>query len=134
MKVICYNNKIYNINLSQYYNKEGENKSSLHLKCRDLIKEVFKMRVVLEEVYIPIEKLYLDFFIPDFKLVIEVHGAQHFNFNKFHYKDKLDFYNSQGRDNKKREFCKNNKFYLVELSYNEKVSEWRNKLLNYKTN
>ena len=57
-------------------------------------------------------------------MVVEVHGEQHFKFNKFHYKDKLSFFRAQARDRDKLEWCEINDITVVTLNYNETQEQW----------
>jgi hypothetical protein len=114
---------------------DTENRSSLHMMAKDLLNELFPHDRVLEEVSLPGSKtkyrntvLRADFFIPNRNLIIEVHGEQHYKFNKFFFKNKLHFYRAKARDNDKREWCDINSIKLVELNYNEDINEWRRKI------
>jgi very-short-patch-repair endonuclease len=69
-----------------------------------------------------------DFFIPVRKLIIEVHGEQHTEFNNFFFKSKMDFYKAQARDRDKKQWCEINNFELIELFHNESIEEWRSKI------
>ena len=70
-------------------------------------------------------KLRFDFYLPDYNLCIEFQGEQHYNPDFFIAirKDKekgiLDFTKNQIRDKIKRDFCKENKIDLLEISYKE---------------
>lgn len=109
-----------------------QNKSSLHLLARTLIKESYPTMQVLEEVPIQLRKseiLFLDFYIPLIKKCIEVHGEQHYNFNKFFHKSMLGFVKSKKRDKEKQEWCENNSILYVELPYNDQDS-WALRIKN----
>lgn len=114
---------------------EKSNQSSLHLLARKLLREKYPNDRILEEVVLPgtstsVRKslLIADFFIPLRNLVVEVHGAQHVEFNNFFYKTKMDFYKAQARDRDKKYWCELNNIILIELFHNETESEWRNKI------
>lgn len=64
-------------------------------------------------------KLFFDFYIPDLKLIIEVQGNQHYQFNKFFFKDKKVFRQALHRDNLKRLWAANNGLELIELTEKE---------------
>ena len=88
--------------------------SSLHIKAKILLDKLFPYDRILEEVSLVGSKterrsgtLRADLFIPNRNLLIEVHGEQHYKFNKFFYKDKLS---------------------LIEFNYNEDVDDWRRKI------
>lgn len=108
-----------------------EERSKLHLKARELLKQEFPFLIILEEVYMPIfrkKKLPFDFFIPKNNLIIEVHGEQHFKFTPLFHKTRMDYLKSKVRDSQKKEWCELNKFRLVEFLWNEDVETWKMKL------
>jgi hypothetical protein len=106
-----------------------EKRSSLHLKARTLLAELYPYDIIVEEVSLPGTKaLRADFFIPTRGIVIEVHGEQHFKFNSFFFSSKLDFYKAKARDRDKKTWCELNSFTLVEFNYNESVEDWKGKL------
>lgn len=112
------------------YKSQGDdlNKSSLHLLARKLIKSIFPFDVLLEEVPLPSTRLFADFLLPLPRLVIEVHGEQHYKFNKLFHKDSTAFAESVFRDKLKIEWCNHNNIKLIELPYNESEDEWRNRI------
>jgi len=61
-----------------------------------------------------------DFYLPDFNLCIEYHGAQHYRFVEYFHKTHKRFELSQRRDQIKRDFCKQEKINLLEISYKDK--------------
>lgn len=111
----------------------AQNKSGLHLEARSLIHSCFPTLQVLEEVPIYIrrsEVLYLDFYLPLSKKCIEVHGEQHYKFNKFYHHTFLGFVKHKKRDQEKKEWCHINNIALIELAYNETIEQWKDKLIN----
>jgi hypothetical protein len=67
-----------------------------------------------------IRPLPFDFYLPDYNLLIEYHGRQHFEFiPKFHKTTKV-FQDSQRRDQIKREWAIQNMNYL-EISYKDDI-------------
>lgn len=113
----------------------GGKRSKLHEKAKVLLDDCFPYDRILEEVSLPGTKsmtrkgiLRADFFIPNRNLIIEVHGQQHFKFNKFHFKDKLSFFRAQARDRDKKEWCNINDIRIIEFNYNEGEDDWRRKI------
>jgi hypothetical protein len=107
------------------------NKSQYHLRCRELLVELFPTLQILEEVPIKTRKsetLYLDFYLPLIKTSIEVHGEQHYKFIGFYHHTMMDFFKSQKRDNEKEEWCSINSIRHIVLPYNEDISEWKRKI------
>ena len=114
---------------------DTEKRSGLHNKAKELLKEKYPNDRILEELVLPGTKtatrkstLKADFFIPVRKLIIEVHGEQHTEFNNFFFKSKMDFYKAQARDRDKKQWCEINNFELIELFHNESIEEWRSKI------
>ena len=128
MLVISLDGKSHKLKL-QKSDIEDNNRSSFHLKTRTLLKEIYPSDVILEEINIPATKLHIDFFIPLRKLVVEVHGLQHYYYNKFFHKSVGDFHAGRHRDSLKREFCVLNNFTFVELDCRENIDEWRKHIL-----
>jgi hypothetical protein len=110
-----------------------KNKSSLHLKARDLIHECFPTFQVLEEIPIQVrrsETLYLDFYLPLNKKCIEVHGEQHYTFTRFYHHNLLGFIKHKKRDQEKAEWCNINGIEYIELPFNEDIEQWKSKIKN----
>jgi len=108
------------------------NKSSLHLEARNLIKSCFPTLQLLEEVPIMVrrsETLYLDFYLPLIKRCIEVHGEQHYKFNRFFHHTTLGFINHKKRDQDKKEWCLINDIEHIELPF-DKIDEWPSRIKN----
>ena len=109
-----------------------QNKSSLHLEARNIIHECFPTLQVLEEVPITIrrsETLYLDFYLPLTKKCIEVHGEQHYKFNKFFHNTTLGFIKHKKRDQDKKDWCELNGITYIELPYND-IDSWKLRITN----
>lgn len=103
-------------------------RSELHIKCRELLKELYPSRPPLEEVPIPGTRLFLDFVLPHRNICIEVQGQQHYN-ALFFFNSKADFEKSKQRDRQKKDWCLLNNLLLIELKYDESEEEWKNKIL-----
>ena len=73
--------------------------------------------------------VYLDFYIPSLSVAVEVQGAQHYSFNKFFHKNKLDFLKAVQRDKNKAEWCELNNIKLIVLPYSESEEEWKTRLI-----
>jgi hypothetical protein len=102
------------------------NKSSLHLEARTILKEAYPTLQIIEEVPVYIRKseiMYIDFFIPLIRKCIEVHGEQHYEFIPFYHRSRMDFFKQQKRDKDKAEWCHMNNLTYIELPYN-KQHEW----------
>ena len=130
MKVTGLNGREYNLNVSKYNRKRTGSK--LHECARDLLKELFPMYLLLEEVPLLGSKdptssatktLVADFLIPELKIIIEVQGRQHKEYVPHFHKTKANFFRARRRDNLKREWCELNEFTLIELDHDDK--DWR---------
>ena len=110
--------------------KTASHKRSMpHLKARALLKQLYPTLPLLEEVPIPGSRLRLDFFLPFHKLVIEVQGIQHNEFNSHFHRNMLGFVKSQQRDNTKREWCEDNGIQLIELMDGETDDKWKARIM-----
>ena len=134
MNIKGFDGREYSWNPSANEAKDSK-RSSLHIKAKNLLDKLFPYDRIFEEVSLPGSKterrrsiLRADLFIPNRNLLIEVHGEQHYKFNKFFYKDKLAFYKAKARDVEKREWCELNDIRMVEFNYNETEEEWNRKI------
>lgn len=134
MKVIGLNGKQYHLDLKKY-SVQKSTSSSFHKKARELIAELFNGYNTYEEIKLPgtvdpakKSALYLDFFIPNATMAIEVHGEQHFKYVPFFHKTKAGFLQHKVRDQRKAQWCELNNITLVELKWDESVEVWREKI------
>lgn len=111
------------------------NRSKLHEKAYKLLEELYPYDTILEEITLPGSKdqfgkrnLKADMFLPARRILIEVHGEQHYKFNNFFFKNKLEFYRAKARDSDKVFWCETNDIELIELKYNEDIDEWTRKI------
>lgn len=132
MKVRDTKGKSWSWNLNGYIpsNLELRPRSDLHIKARELLKELYINDPLLEEVPLPGENLFCDFYLPIRKLAIEVHGAQHYKYTPHFHGNIKEFMASKERDNRKKDWFNINGIRLIVLDYNEKVDEWKNKIIN----
>ena len=134
MKIRDLNNESSNWNLQGYVTKGNDTRprSKLHLKAKNLLVELFPTVQILEEVAIPNtrnERLFFDFYINTLKLAIEAHGEQHYKFNPLFHTSAQDFAHQRKRDARKKEWCEYNNITYVALPFNEKVEEWKSRIL-----
>lgn len=118
MKVLGLDRKEYTLQLSATKNKmrsQAACKSKLQYECGQLIKEKYSGETILEEVHIPSEGFYIDFFLPRRKVAFEINGGQHSKYNPRFHKNLNGFNAAQGRDLAKQEWCSINdiEFYYV---------------------
>lgn len=106
--------------------------SSYHNIARKVIKSIYTCDPLLEEVSLSGTKpvLYADFVIPLRRLLIEVHGEQHYNWIPHFHSTKRDFLMAKKRDLKKLEWSKINDFRYIELPHWESENEWRERIIS----
>lgn len=137
MKVVGLNGRTYNLNLNDYIvAKNDERKRSMpHMQARELLQESFKGYTIYEEVKLPGSTkpskksvLFLDFFISNINIAVEVHGVQHYVYSPFFHKTVAGYYESMRRDKIKKEWCDINNIELIVLDTREHISVWREQL------
>jgi len=133
MQVKTLDGQIQNWSLTGHFaHANMSNKSALHLKARDIIKNCYPTLQILEEVPIPIKKsesYFFDFYIPILKTAVEVHGEQHYKYVQFYHQNQLNFLRSQKRDREKKEWCDLNNIKIIELPFSESEQEWINRII-----
>jgi len=103
-------------------------RSKLHIEARKILYELFPTMRIIEEVPInprTIKTQYLDFYISNIKLAVEVHGQQHYKFNTMFHASAQDFLNQRKNDVDKRDWCEVNGITLIELPYDKGTEEWK---------
>lgn len=129
IKVIGLDNKEYKLILS---NKKRIVCSEHHLRARKLLKKIFPLELIFEEVALPgsstKKQLFADFYIHSIKLMIEVNGEQHYSKNSFFHRNRADFIKGKLRDKNKQNWCEINNISLIVLPYMENDDEWRKRI------
>jgi hypothetical protein len=69
------------------------------------------------------ERLRLDIYIPTYKLGFEYHGRQHFFYSSLFHGSPEDFAESQARDERKMEICREQSIALVVFRFTDKLTE-----------
>ena len=134
MKVTGLNGREYILDLKKY-SKQRSKYSYYHKIARELLHDIFSGYSVYEEVKLPgtvnpakKSVLYLDFYIPNRIMGVEVHGEQHFKYVPYFHKSKAGFAQAKKRDLDKKEWCRINDITLVELRWDEDPEFWREKI------
>lgn len=60
---------------------------------------------------------YFDFYIPQYNLILEYHGIQHYEYNKYFHKDFNEFQYRQKKDIEKKETALKNDFNYISIKY-----------------
>ena len=135
MKVTGFDGREHALTFKRFRgNSSRDNKSSHHIRARELLSELFPYQRIYEEVTLPGSKtistglLYADFLIPNKYIIVEVHGKQHYEYCSHFHKTKADFMKSRKRDKKKIEWCELNDFTIIVLPYN-KEDQWKNLII-----
>ena len=122
MKFLDLAGKIHVFNFNKIC-RECKSPSGLHKSARALLRSSFPSSSIYEEVTLLGTGLIADFFISDLKIMVEVHGEQHYKFIKRFHKSVGGFVASQKRDRMKQEWCEINDVVYIELPFN-KINEW----------
>lgn len=129
MKIIGLDGKKHNWIYAGNACEEELNRSNLHIRARKLLKSMFPLDRIMEEVHLPGSYgLRLDFFLPTRMMAVEVHGEQHYKYIPFFYSTKMEFIQAKKRDANKVEWCSVNNIRIVELPYNESDEQWTSKI------
>lgn len=126
MLIIGLDNKEYKINFAKYAHSNRV-VSAGHKRARVLLQQMYPFDRAVEEVTLPGTNgpLYADFLIPTRRIMIEVHGKQHYEFTPFFHKNKIDFIRAQARDRNKERWCELNDIQYIALKDTESDDEWR---------
>ena len=94
--------------------------SSLEEKIITILKKE-KINFQREKTYPDLKFGYyrFDFFLPQYNLLIEVDGAQHYKFSKIFHKKRQDFLKAQERDRRKNSYALSHNILLYRIPYFE---------------
>lgn len=98
----------------------GEERVFVFLKKHD-IEFIPQYRVPNEYLFCINKTLHLDFYLPQFNIVIEFNGKQHYEEDTFFHRHEngRGFEHQQMRDNAVRAYCEEHKLRLIEIPYTE---------------
>lgn len=94
--------------------------SSLEEHIISVLKKA-KIKFQREKTYPDLKSGYyrFDFFLPQYNLLIEVDGAQHYKFSKIFHKKRQDFLKAQERDRRKNSYALSHNIPLYRIPYFE---------------
>ena len=104
-----------------------DNASKLHKTVYDFCKKRFPLFTIFQEYTIFVnnkgmkEHLYVDIFIKELNLAIELNGVQHYKTNNFFYNGSFEFKKAKERDKLKQEWCQINGVALAIFKYDDKL-------------
>ena len=92
--------------------------SQLEDSIYEMLKKAFPNFKIDRQFYINISghKLFFDFYLPNWNLLIEVQGQQHYNYSSFFHSHEQNFYRSKYRDSLKKEWAKDNGYIFIEIN------------------
>ncbi len=117
MRLLNVNGRLVNKNVQKHRIKwDDKSASNIQFRAKKFFKQYWKSHVVYEEFPVYGTRLRVDLINFTKKIAIEVHGQQHFKFNKFfHSNSRIKFFQSMKRDWEKTEWLELNDIKLVEL-------------------
>lgn len=108
-----------------------ENCSEPHRLAKTLLRKIYTVESIYEEVQLPGSYgLIADFYLPQKQMIVEVHGKQHYKFIPHFHVTYLGFLAHKKRDQNKRQWCEINNISYVELPDNEGLDEWTRRILD----
>ena len=121
MRLLNVNGRLVNKNVSKHkIDWDGKSASKIQFKTKQFLKNYWQHHVVYEEFPVYGTKLRVDLINFTKKIAIEVHGQQHFEFNKFfHGNSRIKFFQSMKRDWEKSTWLDLNNVRLIELGKKE---------------
>jgi hypothetical protein len=126
MKVRDLNGREHSWNLSGHVPPKNDTyrRSQYHLRARALLLEMFPLDQILEEVPLPGTRLTADFYLPLRKMLIEVHGEQHYKYIPHFHGNRAGFIRSKKNDANKEEWCQINNIEYIALKHTDSDEEW----------
>ena len=117
MRLYNINGKLVNKNVTKYrVDWQGKSASKIQFKVKQFFETYWKYHIVYEEFPVYGTRLRVDLINFTKKIAVEVHGNQHFNFNKFfHGNSRAKYLQSMKRDWQKAEWLESNDINLVEI-------------------
>lgn len=130
MKVKDLDGREHPWNLTGYVPPENSTRprSKFHVSARELLQSMYPTDRILEEVPLPGMRLFGDFYLPLRKMMVEVHGEQHYKYTPHFHGTVQAFMKSKKNDERKKKWCQLNNISLVILPHSETEDEWRERI------
>lgn len=110
------------------------------IQCKKVLEEIFNkpfhkqrpnfLRNPITSTHTNENNLELDCYNEELKLAVEYNGIQHYKYTPYFHKTKESFHNQKYRDYIKREQCKKNGIFLIEVPYTVKVEDIKTFILD----
>ena len=100
---------------NRIFRVEGKSRSKFQHEIGVQLATQYPHDIIFEEVGVLGDGFILDFFIPSISLVVECNGRQHSEHIKHFHKTKIEFHKQKDVDQRKRDWCKLNRFRLIEI-------------------
>lgn len=115
-------------------NSKGEEKIELFLSSQN-IDYIPEYKVLNEDLFCSNKKMFIDFYLPDFKVAIEYNGIQHYTAREYFGGD-LQLKRQKERDIALKQYCNEHNIRLIEIAYTEyeDIESILTKELNIKNN
>lgn len=96
-------------------------------KVYTCLKKIFPQAKIRPEHYVNFKgtRLFFDFYLSQYNILIEVQGRQHYEFIKHFHIDAEGYNKSKFRDNLKIEYAELSNMTLVLIKYDEKINKSR---------
>ena len=133
MKFLSTEGRIYKVDLrpSKWPRRSSDKcKSYFQFSVGEVIDSIFPQEIILEEFYVPGDRLYIDFFLPRKQIAVEAQGNQHYEYSNFFHGSQENFKLAQARDRKKSLWCAYNNIRLVTIRESDNEEQIVNKLLS----
>lgn len=97
-----------------------ERRSKLHIEIYEALKLYMPSIRIIEEYNLG-NNLFVDIYLPDYSICIEIDGEQHDRYIKFfHGNDMSKFYDQKNNDKRKYSKCRELNLYLYRVKYKTK--------------
>ena len=98
--------------------------SKLANQVYDVLRDIFPQARIFTEHYVNCEgnRLFFDYYLPQYNILVEVQGEQHYKYTPFFHGAPSDYRQAVKRDKLKQNYALANNFTLVIVDYNEDVS------------
>lgn len=95
---------------------DGKSLSKFQFGVKQFLKPYWQGQICCEELPVAGTRMRIDIYNANKKIAVEVSGAQHENFSKFHHNNsRFNYLKQIQRDQRKYEWCQLNEIQLIEI-------------------